>query len=43
VEFGFGTLTAHGTDEYTTDEALSRNMTVDRLPPMEFARRIDAE
>lgn len=25
VEFGFGTQTAHGTDEYTTTEALERN------------------
>lgn len=25
VEFGFGTQTAHGTDEYTTTEALVRN------------------
>ncbi len=25
VEFGFGTQTAHGTDEYTTTEALARN------------------
>lgn len=25
VEFGFGTQTAHGTDEYTTTEALRRN------------------
>jgi len=25
VEFGFGTQTAHGTDEYTTTEALNRN------------------
>jgi len=25
VEFGFGTQTAHGTDEYTTTEALTRN------------------
>jgi succinyl-diaminopimelate desuccinylase len=25
VEFGFGTQTAHGTDEYTTTEALMRN------------------
>ncbi|MFB6111849.1 MAG: M20 family metallopeptidase [Halobacteriaceae archaeon] len=25
VEFGFGTQTAHGTDEYTTTEALGRN------------------
>ena len=27
VEFGFGTQTAHGTDEYTTTEALVRNAT----------------
>jgi succinyl-diaminopimelate desuccinylase len=26
VEFGFGTQTAHGTDEYTTTEALVRNV-----------------
>lgn len=26
VEFGFGTQTAHGTDEYTTTEALIRNV-----------------
>ncbi len=27
VEFGFGTQTAHGTDEYTTKRALLRNVT----------------
>jgi succinyl-diaminopimelate desuccinylase len=26
VEFGFGTQTAHGTDEYTTTDALTRNV-----------------
>jgi succinyl-diaminopimelate desuccinylase len=26
VEFGFGTQTAHGTDEYTTTEGLVRNV-----------------
>jgi succinyl-diaminopimelate desuccinylase len=33
VEFGFGTQTAHGTDEYTTTDALLRNATAYALVP----------
>lgn len=36
VEFGFGTRTAHGTDEYTTAEALVRNATAYALLPYEY-------
>ncbi|MFB6151787.1 MAG: M20 family metallopeptidase [Haloarculaceae archaeon] len=39
VEFGFGTQTAHGTDEYTTTEALARNVTAYALLPIEFDQR----
>jgi succinyl-diaminopimelate desuccinylase len=37
VEFGFGTQTAHGTDEYTTSAALVRNATAYALLPYEYA------
>lgn len=37
VEFGFGTQTAHATDEYTTTEALSRNATAYTHLPYEYA------
>jgi succinyl-diaminopimelate desuccinylase len=37
VEFGFGTQTAHGTDEYTTTDALARNVTAYAVLPYEFA------
>jgi succinyl-diaminopimelate desuccinylase len=37
VEFGFGTQTAHGTDEYTTVEALRRNATAYALLPYTYA------
>jgi succinyl-diaminopimelate desuccinylase len=36
VEFGFGTQTAHGTDEYTTVEALARNVTSYALLPYTY-------
>jgi len=36
VEFGFGTQTAHGTDEYTTTGALARNATAYALLPYEY-------
>lgn len=40
VEFGFGTQTAHGTDEYTTTDALARNVTAYALLPYEYGRRV---
>lgn len=40
VEFGFGTQTAHGTDEYTTTEALARNATAYATLPYEFDRQV---
>jgi len=40
VEFGFGTQTAHGTDEYTTTDALARNATAYAALPVEYARRV---
>ena len=43
VEFGFGTQTAHGTDEYTTTEALARNVTAYAVLPYEFAAQTDAQ
>jgi succinyl-diaminopimelate desuccinylase len=36
VEFGFGTQTAHGTDEYTTTDALIRNVTAYALLLSEY-------
>jgi succinyl-diaminopimelate desuccinylase len=36
VEFGFGTQSAHGIDEYTTREALARNVTAYALIPYEL-------
>jgi succinyl-diaminopimelate desuccinylase len=36
VEFGFGTQTAHGIDEYTTVDALVRNVTAYSLLPFEY-------
>ena len=38
VEFGFGTQTAHGTDEYTTTEALVRNATAYAILPQTYDR-----
>lgn len=38
VEFGFGTQRAHGTDEYTTADALVRNATAYALLPYEYDR-----
>lgn len=40
VEFGFGTQTAHGTDEYTTIEALSRNAAAYAVLPYEYDRQV---
>jgi succinyl-diaminopimelate desuccinylase len=40
VEFGFGTQTAHGTDEYTTREALARNVTAYAILPFRYNRQI---
>jgi succinyl-diaminopimelate desuccinylase len=40
VEFGFGTQTAHGTDEYTTRDALVRNGTAYALLPFAYDRRM---
>ncbi len=40
VEFGFGTQTAHGTDEYTTVRALTRNATSYALLPYTYAAAI---
>jgi len=37
VEFGFGTQTAHGTDEYTTERALLRNATSYAIVPVLYA------
>jgi succinyl-diaminopimelate desuccinylase len=37
VEFGFGTQTAHGTDEYTTEQALARNVTAYAILPQAYA------
>lgn len=39
VEFGFGTQTAHGTDEYTTTDALVWNVTAYALIPAEYERQ----
>jgi succinyl-diaminopimelate desuccinylase len=39
VEFGFGTQTAHGTDEYTTVDALARNATAYAIIPYEYRDR----
>jgi succinyl-diaminopimelate desuccinylase len=36
VEFGFGTQSAHGVEEYTTREALARNVTAYALIPYEL-------
>lgn len=40
VEFGFGTQTAHGTDEYTTTEALVRNATAYAILPYEYEQHV---
>jgi len=40
VEFGFGTQTAHGTDEYTTTDALARNVTAYAVLPYEYAEQV---
>lgn len=37
VEFGFGTQTAHGTDEYTTTTALTQNATAYAIIPQVYA------
>jgi len=39
VEFGFGTQSAHGTDEFTTETALVRNVTSYALVPVEYAQQ----
>ena len=41
VEFGFGTQTAHGTDEYTTETALVRNVTSYATIPVLYDRFAD--
>lgn len=41
VEFGFGTQTAHGTDEYTTTEALVRNGTAYAIIPHKYEQYVD--
>ena len=43
VEFGFGTQTAHGTDEYATTDALVRNATAYALLPVEYNRRATSD
>lgn len=43
VEFGFGTQTAHGTDEYTTTEALVRNAISYGTLPVLYGRLAGAE
>jgi succinyl-diaminopimelate desuccinylase len=40
VEFGFGTQTAHGTDEYTTTAALARNVTAYAILPQRYAEGV---
>lgn len=40
VEFGFGTQTAHGTDEYTTTEALDRNAIAYALVPYRYDQHV---
>ena len=39
VEFGFGTQTAHGTDEYTTTQSLQHNATAYAALPYEYDLR----
>lgn len=43
VEFGFGTQTAHGTDEYTTTEALIRNVISYGTLPVLYGRLAGAD
>jgi succinyl-diaminopimelate desuccinylase len=43
VEFGFGTQTAHGTDEYTTTEALVRNAISYGTLPIHYEERASAD
>ncbi|MFB6168716.1 MAG: M20 family metallopeptidase [Haloferacaceae archaeon] len=43
VEFGFGTQTAHATDEYTTTEALVRNAISYGTLPVLYAQRTSAD
>jgi succinyl-diaminopimelate desuccinylase len=43
VEFGFGTQTAHGTDEYTTTEALVRNAISYGTLPVLYERLTSAD
>jgi len=43
VEFGFGTQTAHGTDEYTTTEALIRNAVSYGTLPVLYKRLTSAD
>jgi len=39
IEFGFGTQTADGTDEYTTTEALARNVVSYGTLPVQYEHR----
>jgi len=43
VEFGFGTQTAHGTDEYTTTAALVRNAVSYGTLPVLYERLASAD
>jgi len=43
VEFGFGTQTAHGTDEYTTTEALVRNVISYGTLPVLYEQRTSTD
>ena len=43
VEFGFGTQTAHGTDEYTTPQALGRNAVSYGTLPVLYAQQTSAD
>jgi Acetylornithine deacetylase/Succinyl-diaminopimelate desuccinylase and related deacylases len=40
VEFGFGTQTAHSTDEYTTATVLARNVAAYAALPYEYAHQL---
>lgn len=41
VEFGFGTQTAHGTDEYTTTDAMVRNVTAYAILPSVYEQLVE--
>lgn len=41
LEFGVGTQTTHGTEEYMPTHGLVRNATASALPPVEYVRSID--